>query len=39
MHGEHAVRQQLAELRLRPAVHNAMNDSMQVLARVDVEGT
>ena len=34
--GEHAVGQQLAQLRLRPAVHDELRDEMQVGARVDV---
>jgi len=33
---EHAVRQRLAKLRMRTAVHNAMNDAMHVRARVHV---
>jgi hypothetical protein len=36
MRGKHAVRKQLTELRVWPAVDNAMKHSMQVGARVDV---
>jgi hypothetical protein len=33
---EHSVWQQVTQLRLRPSVHNAVNDQVQVGARVDV---
>jgi hypothetical protein len=36
MRGEHAVGEKLAELRLRPPVHNAVNDAMEIRSRVDV---
>ena len=38
MRGEHAVGQKLSELRLRPPMHNAVNDTVQIRARVDVVG-
>ena len=36
--GEHAIWEQVAELVLRPSVQDAMNDLVQVRARVDVVG-
>jgi hypothetical protein len=33
---EHSVGQQVTELSLWPSVHNAVNDAVQVGARVDV---
>lgn len=36
MSGEHAVRQEAAELSLRPSVHDGVNDLVQVRARIDV---
>ncbi len=36
MRGEHAIGQEVAELRLGPAVHNAVNDAMKIGAWVDV---
>ncbi len=38
MCGEHAVGQKLTEVVLGPPVHNAVNDAVQVRARVDVVG-
>ncbi len=38
MRGEHAIGQEFPELRLQPPVHNAVNDPVQVRARVDVVG-
>jgi hypothetical protein len=34
--GEHSVYQQVTQLGLGPTVHNAVNDAVQVSARVDV---
>src|ERR1019366_6579386 len=36
MRGEHAVREKFAELRLRPPMHDAVNDAMEIRSRVDV---
>lgn len=36
--GEHAVWQEVSKLVLRPSVHDAMNDLVQVRTRVDVVG-
>jgi hypothetical protein len=36
MSGKHAIGQQLAELVLRPSVHDAVNDLVQIGPRVDV---
>ena len=38
MGGEHPIRKQLTEPRLRPPVHNAMKHSVQVCARIHVVG-
>src|SRR6185312_8212843 len=38
MRVEHAIGQEVAKLRLWPSVHNAVNDAMEIGARVDVVG-
>lgn len=38
MRREHAIGEQVAELVLRPSVHDAMNDLVQVCAWIDVVG-
>ena len=38
MRSEHAVGQKVSELRLRPPMHNAVDDAMEIRPRVDVVG-